>query len=252
MKRIIKLILFYFLYQLGSLFVLVFLYYLFYGLRTLAAGQGFSFPSSEGLQLLPLSYTIAASLLGSIAFGGHLLAKRYVPFGRSTFSPVSLGMMLIIVPLTFGMSAWMNYLTEALHLPNNFEELFIQMANNAWGVLNIALIAPMFEELLFRGAIEGHLLRQWKNPWGGILLSALIFGAVHGNPAQIPFAFVLGVLLGWLYYRTGSLLPGMLLHFLNNTAAVVLMHAVPADADSMESMFGGASKIGRASCRERV
>lgn len=51
-------------------------------------------------------------------------------------------------------------------------------------------------------------------------LSSLIFGAVHGNPVQIPFAFVLGTALGWMYYRTGSLLPSILMHFVNNGTAV--------------------------------
>lgn len=47
------------------------------------------------------------------------------------------------------------------------------------------------------------------------------FGVVHGNWVQAPFAFVTGLALGWMYYRTGSLLPGILMHFVNNSAAVL-------------------------------
>ena len=59
--------------------------------------------------------------------------------------------------------------------------------------------------------------------WVAIIASALIFGVVHGNPAQIPFAFLLGVMFGWLYYRTRSLLPGIIGHVLNNSIAAVNM-----------------------------
>ena len=54
-------------------------------------------------------------------------------------------------------------------------------------------------------------------------MSSLVFGVVHMNPAQIPFAFLLGVMFGWLYYRTGSLLPGIIGHVLNNSVAAVNM-----------------------------
>ena len=56
-----------------------------------------------------------------------------------------------------------------------------------------------------------------------ILIASLLFGVVHMNPAQIPFAFLLGAMFGWLYYRTGSLLPGIIGHVLNNSIAAVSM-----------------------------
>ena len=60
-------------------------------------------------------------------------------------------------------------------------------------------------------------------PWTAIIVSSLIFGVVHMNPAQIPFAFLLGMMFGWLYYRTGSLLPGIIGHVLNNSVATANM-----------------------------
>ena len=65
-------------------------------------------------------------------------------------------------------------------------------------------------------------MRIWKNPWWAILLSSLLFGLVHGNPAQIPFAFVIGIGLGWMYYKTGSLIPCFFMHLVNNGSAVLI------------------------------
>ena len=92
-----------------------------------------------------------------------------------------------------------------------------------FGIIAIAVMAPLVEELLFRGAIEGHFLQTGKRPGMAILLSALIFGLIHVNPAQVPFAFCLGLVFGWLYYRTGSIIPGMIGHFLNNSLATIAM-----------------------------
>lgn len=46
---------------------------------------------------------------------------------------------------------------------------------------------------------------------------------MHGNPAQIPFAFLIGLLFGWLYYRTDSVIPGIVGHVINNTFGAVTM-----------------------------
>ena len=75
-----------------------------------------------------------------------------------------------------------------------------------------ALIPALVEELVFRGWILGSL-----RPFGerrALLLSALIFGLMHMNLTQAPFAFMLGLLFGFLYLRTGRLWPGMAVHFL--------------------------------------
>ena len=71
-----------------------------------------------------------------------------------------------------------------------------------------------------------------------IVLSSLIFGVVHGNWVQAPFAFVTGLALGWMYYRTGSLLPGILMHFVNNSAAVASFLLADDPNATMVSTYG--------------
>ena len=71
------------------------------------------------------------------------------------------------------------------------------------------------------GAITKVLLQRYS-PVKAIILSALIFGIFHINPAQVAGAILSGGLFAWLYYRTGSLVPGILIHILNNSLSVFL------------------------------
>ena len=91
--------------------------------------------------------------------------------------------------------------------------------------------------------MQGHLMRKWKNPAWAILASALIFGLVHGNPVQMFFASILGVVLGWVYYRTGSLLPGMLMHFINNGMSVLLFHLSGEKDETLTEALGTTGAI---------
>lgn len=118
------------------------------------------------------------------------------------------------------------------------QEAFEMIMRNPLGIIAVVIMAPIVEELLFRGAIQGHLLRKWKHPAGAIVLSSLIFGVVHGNWVQAPFAFVTGLALGWMYYRTGSLLPGILMHFVNNSAAVASFLLAGDPNATMVSTYG--------------
>ena len=83
--------------------------------------------------------------------------------------------------------------------------------------LNLCLVPALLEEIFFRGALQG-LLRPCGSA-AAIFGPALLFALLHLDLAQGITAFVCGVFLGWLTERTGSILPGMLLHLINNTIA---------------------------------
>lgn len=108
---------------------------------------------------------------------------------------------------------------EYVPLPDLFEWMNISMTSPTT-IIGAVIVAPIAEEIIFRGMITKLLLDEYR-PAKAILISALIFGIIHFNPAQIPGAIVLGALFGWLYYKTGSIIPGIILHFINNAAAVV-------------------------------
>jgi membrane protease YdiL (CAAX protease family) len=100
------------------------------------------------------------------------------------------------------------------------------VAHNILGVITIALVAPLLEEVLFRGAIQGYIMRRY-NPWTGIVCAALIFGIIHMNPVQTVYAALIGVIFGWIYYRTGSLLSVVAGHVLNNSMAALTLFFFP-------------------------
>ena len=121
------------------------------------------------------------------------------------------------------------YVQEQMpELPNLVEQEMGQIMDTRGGYLVICLLAPLIEELVMRGAVLRSLL-AWKpgQRWAMIAVSALFFALIHLNPAQMPHAFVMGLLLGWMYERTGSIVPGVAFHWANNTVAYVLYKLYP-------------------------
>ncbi len=84
------------------------------------------------------------------------------------------------------------------------------------------VLPALGEEILFRGALQGLLHPCGSGP--AILAPALLFALLHQDPAQCLTAFCCGLFLGWLAERTGSILPGMLLHFVNNGIAFLNLY----------------------------
>lgn len=108
--------------------------------------------------------------------------------------------------------------------------------------LCVSIFAPFFEEWLCRGMVlrgllnyehknkEGEIVRGIKPVWA-IVISAAFFALIHFNQWQGIAAFSLGLVFGYVYYRTGSIWLTMLMHFTNNTFALVLSHI-----DSLEEI----------------
>ena len=117
---------------------------------------------------------------------------------------------------------------------------FKAMMDNRYGYFVLCLFVPFAEEVAFRGAVLRSLLGSFRNHWAAIAISAVLFAVVHGNPVQMPHTFLVGLLLGWMYYRTGSILPGVVLHWVNNTVVYVVYTLYPYMADaSLQQIFGG-------------
>ena len=128
-------------------------------------------------------------------------------------------------------------------LPNMVEGEFDMIMKDRWGYFVVGLLAPLAEEMVFRGAILRSLLRWKQNPWVGIVISALLFAVVHMNPAQMPHAFLIGLLLGWMYWRTDSIVPGVVYHWVNNTVAYILYNIYPDPDLTLVEMFGSEQKV---------
>ena len=217
MVRTIKLVIYYFLYQL-----------LFTTLITLPSiwvelmnngGDVNAFTGTESNNNI-VGFTM---VLSGIAMIWHLIHFKYVKFNLKSFGEVSGKTIALSIPLIVAGMIFINLCSEFIGLPDMMQDTFRAMSRNVFGIISIAIMAPLVEELLFRGAIQGHLLRKGMKPVYAILIASAVFGIVHMNPIQIPFAFAIGMIFGWLYYRTGSVVPGMIGHFINNSIATIQM-----------------------------
>ena len=137
-------------------------------------------------------------------------------------------------------STWM--MEQLPDLPNIVEQEFDTLLSTRWGYLTIGLLAPVAEEIVFRGAILKTLLTKYR-PWVAIALSALLFSVGHLNPAQMPHTLLVGLLLGWLYYRTDSIIPGVVYHWVNNTVAYVLYNFYPNPDMTTTDLFGSQQHV---------
>lgn len=66
-----------------------------------------------------------------------------------------------------------------------------------------------------------------------------MFALVHANPAQMPHAFLMGWLMGWLYMRTGSIIPAIAFHWANNTVAYFIAIMYPGKDTKLVDIFSG-------------
>ena len=124
-------------------------------------------------------------------------------------------------------------------LPNWVESEFDMILANRWGYLVIGLLAPIAEEIVFRGAILKSLLDTRMSAGAAITVSAVLFALIHFNPIQMPHAFMVGLLLGWMYQRTGSILPSVAFHWVNNSVAYVLYNVYPNPDIKLIDVFQG-------------
>ena len=143
---------------------------------------------------------------------------------------------------TIAPSLWLQSVLD--FLPNFAGEELLDFIQHRWGYLVVCILAPLAEEVVFRGAVLRTMLEHWEGSkrWTAIIISALLFGLAHMNPAQIPHAFLMGVLLGWLYERSRSLIPCVVLHCANNTIAYLMTAAYPAPDITLRDILGGSQR----------
>jgi uncharacterized protein len=92
--------------------------------------------------------------------------------------------------------------------------------------LIIALLPAIFEELIFRGALQNLLSRWLKNPIAAVTITALFFSLIHASYIGFIPRAILGFVLGWLFLRTNNLWYSILAHFLNNLTGVLVLYFI--------------------------
>jgi len=188
---------------------------------------------------------IVQSLLSGLLFAGiPLLAAGWRKVSlRSGFRIKGANPIVFVASLLMGMSLWpcvyeLVLRTEKLGLVT-FSEEQLSWVNSyleelgsispLWALFAIAIVPAVTEELLFRGYLFSALSSR-LSPWKAILLSAVLFGFFHlivvdslAIERLVP-STLLGVVLGWICYRTGSLFPGMVFHAANNGCPLMVSH----------------------------
>ena len=144
------------------------------------------------------------------------------------FDAISLKSTLLMIPIAIGFGAFVMIYSALVYkydlVPDM--EVYMEMAKammpTITGIIAIVIIAPITEEILFRGLIF-NFLREKISITSSIIIQALLFGIIHLNKFQGLFAFAAGILFGIIYVWTKSIWSVIILHALNNFLAVVSM-----------------------------
>jgi len=137
---------------------------------------------------------------------------------------ISWSILAASIVLSFSALFDFDIINSSLNLPNTLEEQFKQLAGSWVAIVAIALTGPVIEEFVFRKVIIDELYETFNHrKWPAILISSLLFGIIHMNPAQMLFAMLAGIVFGWIYCKTGSVLPGIIGHVINNAIGVIDM-----------------------------
>jgi hypothetical protein len=213
----------------------------FAGIQMLVSGLvALAYPLLKGEEVeMDATGLIIVSALSGVVTIVLFLALKWAEVSRHWVRTRPWAVLFWCVLAALGVLVPSMWLQEQMPtLPNFAEEAFDQILKDRLGYFVVGLMAPLAEELVFRGAVLRALLRWKSNPWVGITISAVFFALIHMNPAQMPHAFLIGLLLGWMYYRTDSIVPGVVYHWVNNTVAYVMYNLYPDPDMTLMEFFG--------------
>lgn len=206
-------------------------------------------------RLLNTLATLVAFLIPAILFA-KVLSKQ--PFSWLGFNKRMNGkQVLIVVLITFaGMilsgSLGMlnqkiplseNLLKQAQQLENAYKNAMMNMAHMTsltdylLAMLVMALAPSVFEEVLFRGAFQKVFVGWTKNAWAGIIITSILFSAIHFSFFGFLPRIALGLILGLIFYYTNNLWLSILLHFLNNGFVVTQLYILSAQGKAIDKVM---------------
>ena len=214
----------------------------------LAVNKLISDEPTEGLTPLATIIALAIFTLVSVAL---FLKMKWAEVSRNYIMTRPWFTLFWSVIAALGAIIPSAYMQELMpEWPDAIQRMIEQSAQQMMGIMNtpggyavICLLAPIGEELVFRGAVL-HKLLEWKpeRRWLMITFSAVLFAVAHMNPAQIIHPLLIGLLLGWMYERTGSIIPGVAYHWTNNTAAFLLARLYQNPDITVTQIMGSQSR----------
>lgn len=195
-----------------------------------------------------VAYTI--TMLVPIVFFDLLIVRKDGNRLHFDFSTKPFRIYLLIFPMMFGMMLVADYATQLIPTTGGWLGALYKIYSAQFAkllqepvslVLMTVIIAPVLEEILFRGIIMKGMLNNHVKPATAIVISAAIFGLAHFNPWQFVGAMLLGLVLGLVYYKTKSLLMSILLHAFNNLASAIMM--LCTDDETFSDLFHIKSEV---------
>ncbi len=174
---------------------------------------------------LTLAINTVVSVMGFLG-GGLLLIKITNERSRISFAAPEKGtlvpLILIGVGFCYAANIAVSIMQASLSFLGELKGGDFETPRGLFGfiftVISVAVFPALLEEFFFRGALLGSLLKFGK-PFA-IFTSAVLFGLIHGNLVQIPFAFLVGLVLGFAVVESGSIWTGIIIHFINNFLSV--------------------------------
>jgi len=215
----------------------------------------FIFKDNHSVTLLSAhygSYLILIALLMAVCLFIWLYTARKTTWITVKKDRLSLDQLLAAVPIALAMLGLVNlymigiqFLSEHSLIVKDYLTDYIantSLPNTTTGLeaagyyIGVGLLIPVIEEIIFRGIIMGEFLSTMK-PDIAVFLAAFVFGTMHMQPVQIVYAFVCGLILGYVYLYSGSLLMSIGLHILFNLLGGILP-VIFADNPSLMNAIG--------------
>lgn len=173
--------------------------------------------------------------------------------GIKSIFPMKFFNPIVILPVALffiGAHNFLEYINrwvdKMIPAPAWFWELFSKIFENDYGFwgafFKVAIVAPVIEELIFRGILLQGLRKNY-HPATAVIVSALLFSLYHLNPWQMPATLLLGILLGWLMLRTNNILLAIIGHSLNNALVLLTVTYWPVISENAFFLLSTQKKL---------
>lgn len=195
---------------------------------------GFKFTTQTSFEGLPpvlyyllvsVEYSVGLALPAFLYFAfHHIPLTRSLPFQKAGAANIAMyvffGCMVCMLAnypadLVSSIQQYFGFSGTLPEMPLNDDARVLVL----YGI-NVVVIPPLVEEVMFRGVVL-QSLRRYGDGFA-VLVSAILFGLYHGNFIQMVFAFICGLAMGFAVIRTNSLLPSILIHFINNSVSLAV------------------------------
>lgn len=226
--------------------------YLIMGIIALSMGLGDSISAGKmdwsnprvlvGMKVIQAVSSVLIFFLPAYVFARIATKRGALPFLGLRSTPVKPMYLLAILGIivSFPFVFWLGEINQMIPMPQWMGELekeasrqmqqFLKARNVFDVIINvfiIALLPAVCEEVCFRGALQRIMIHLTKNAWTGIIFTSILFSALHLQFQGFLPRMFLGMILGAIYWYSGSLWPSIIAHFVNNAIQVVVVSYAP-------------------------